>query len=124
MGIKWFSLDFHDDMGVFKYENAQGIKELPFAFGRNEFAKFPQENYSDMIAGSPAMGHKYDSAMSADWPEAQKLRIRVQAIDKYFGNLAIIFGFRDENMVTVKMVKRAEAFFDEYDGIMNATLRK
>ena len=52
-------------------------------------------------------------AFSADWPEEQKLRIRVQIIDKYFGNLAIVFGFRNEKQVSVRMVKAAEHFLDE-----------
>ena len=62
----------------------------------------------------------YDCAVSADWPEEQKLRLRVQIIDKYFGNLAILFGFRDKDHVSVRMEKCAEAFLKEYSGWMNA----
>ena len=65
-------------------------------------------------------GHTYRAAFSADWPEERKLRIRVQIIDKYFGNLGIVFGFRDEKNVSVRMVKNAENFLDEYKGTMNA----
>ena len=72
----------------------------------------------------PEKGHKYDAAFSADWPEERKLRIRVQIIDKYFGNLAIVFGFRDENTVSVRMSKKAEAFLDEYEGVMNAATKE
>ena len=46
--------------------------------------------------------------------------ISQKIIDKYFGNLAMIFGFRDENTVSVRMVKKADAFLNEYQGIMNA----
>ena len=121
MGITSFSLCFEGDGGVFAYENATGKKELPFGLGHNAFGKFPEEGYSDLIGTLPAPGNKYDCAVSADFPEPYKLRIRVQIIDKYFGNLAIVFGFRDENTVTVRMVKCAEAFLDEYDGLMDAT---
>ena len=120
MKIKNFRLDFEDGTGYFSYENAQGKKRFPFGFGHNEFAKFPQYDYPDLVATVPEKGNAYDAAFSADWPEHQKLRIRVQIIDKYFGNLSIVFGFRDENTVSVRMVKTAEAFLDEYSGIMNA----
>ena len=124
MCIKWFRLDFEGDKGSFTYENAQGEKTFQFGFGYNIFEKFPQDNYSDMVATIPEPGHRYAAAFSADWPEEQKLRVRVQIIDKYFGNLGIVFGFRDENTVSVRMTKKAEAFLREYEGIMNAKARK
>ena len=120
MGIKWFKLELSGDTGVFHYENQQGVKEMPFGFGFNVFDKFPQDGYSDLTAKIPCPGNKYRAAFSADWPEEQKLRIRVQIIDKYFANLAIIFGFKDENNVSVRMTKRAEDFLKEYDGVMIA----
>jgi CubicO group peptidase (beta-lactamase class C family) len=120
MSIKWFQFDFDGKRAVLHYENAQGVKELPFGLGYNEFGKFPQVGYSDMIGSVGEPGHKYDCAVSADFPEPQKIRIRVQIIDKYFGNLAMIFGFKDKNTASVKMVKCAEAFLDEYQGLMNA----
>ena len=120
MGIKWFTLTFDGDEGTFSYENGQGRKDLRFGLGHNVFQKFPQEGYADLVGTVSVPGHKYDCACSADWPEAQKLRVRVQIIDKYFGNLAIVFGFRDEGQVSVRMTKKAEYFLEEYSGIMNA----
>ena len=61
------------------------------------------------------------TAFSADWPNEYTLRVRVQIIDKYFGNLAILFGFKDPRRVSVRMTKAAEAFLNEYEGVMNAT---
>ena len=61
------------------------------------------------------MGNKYDCAASADWPEERKLRLKIQIIDKYFGNGSMEFGFKDD-MVGVYMTKTAEAFLDEYQG--------
>jgi hypothetical protein len=120
MGIKWFKLNRKSDEGVFTYENLQGIKEIRFGFGHNVFQKFPQTGYSDMIGGYSEKGNMYDCAVSADWVEERKLRVRVQIIDKYFANLAIVFGFRNESYVSVYMEKCAENFLDEYEGIMNA----
>lgn len=120
MGIQWFRLEFEGDEGVFHYENAQGVKLLRLGFGYNAFQKFPQAGYSDAVGGHKSPGHLYDCAVSADWPEEQKLRVRVQIIDEYFGNLSILFGFRDENHVSVRMEKCAEDFLQEYSGWMNA----
>lgn len=121
MGIRWFRLEFDGDEGVFHYENAQGVKRMPFGFGHNVFSQFPEEGYSDEVGNETAPGHTYRAAFSADWPEERKLRLRVQIIDKYFANLAIVFGFRDENNVSVRMVKQAENFLNEYNGIMTAS---
>ena len=94
---------------------------MPFGFGHNVFAQFPEEGYSDMVGNEIAPGHTYRAAFSADWPEEQKLRIRVQIIDNYFANLAIVFGFHDGKNVSVRMTKVAENFLNEYNGTLNAT---
>ncbi len=65
-------------------------------------------------------GNYYDPAFSADWPAEDMLRVRVQTIDKYFANLSMLFCFRDENTVTLRMEKKAEDFLDEYKGLVNA----
>lgn len=123
MGIRWFRLDFTENEGTFTYENDQGEKVMPFGFGHNVFAKFPQEGYSDMVGTVSAPGNYYDAAFSADWPSRRTLRLRVQIMDKYMGNLSILFGFRDENTVSVAMQKAAEDFLQEYAGILNATAK-
>ena len=115
MGIKYVKFDFEKDCGILTYENVQGEKKLRFGFGHNEFQKFPQTGYADMVATVGEDGHMYDCAVSADWDEAKKLRIRVQVIDKYLGNMSMTFSFKD-NRVAVAMVKTAEAFLDEYNG--------
>lgn len=120
MKIELFCLEFEGDEGVFRYKNATGDKELRFGFGHNVFMPFPEEGYSDLTANVRAEGNFYDAAISADWCEAQALRIRVQIIDKYFGNLGIVFGFKNENEVSVRMSKTAEDFLQEYNGVMNA----
>ena len=121
MGIKWFKLDFDGNKAVFNYENAQGVKSLPFGIGYNEFGKFPQTGYSDLIGTVGVPGHMYDCAVSSDFPEPQKLRIRVQIIDKYFGNGSIVLSFKEndkkQQTLTLLMTKTAEAFMREYEGI-------
>lgn len=115
MGIKYVKFDFEKDSGILTYENAQGEKKIRFGFGHNEFQKFPQTGYADMIATVGEKDHMYDCAVSAEWGEPNNLRIRVQVIDKYLGNLAMNFSFKDKR-VSVVMIKTAEAFLDEYSG--------
>lgn len=115
MNIEWIRLDFNKNKGILSYKNKQGEKSISFGFGYNEFMKFPQSDYSDMIASLPSENNMYDCAISADWPEPNKLRIKVQIIDKYLGNLNIELGFKG-NVVGITMIKNAEAFLDEYQG--------
>lgn len=115
MGIEYVHFEIEDNKGTLTYKNAQGVKKLPFGFGYNELCKFPQENYPDVLASVPLEGHRYDCAVSADWPEESKLRIKVQIIDKYFGNMSMEFGFTGEE-VGIYMHKEAQAFLEEYQG--------
>lgn len=123
MGIEYVHFELEGGKGILTYKNAQGVKELPFGFGYNEFGKFPQEDYSDLVGTVPEKGNRYDCAVSADWPEEKKLRIKVQIIDKYFGNASMEFGFK-EDMVGIYMTKNAEAFLEEYQGYAAGQLER
>lgn len=122
-GIRWFRLDFEGDEGKFTYENAQGEKCMIFGFGHNVFHKFPETGYPGPVGTIPVPGNQYDAAFCADWPEPQVLRVRAQVIDTYFGNLGILFGFQDEDHVSIRMKKFGEGFMNEYEGFINATAR-
>lgn len=124
-GITRFSFTFDEEgNGVLRYTNAQGEKELSFGMGRNVFGKFPQYGYSDLYCRVPTTnGFRYDCAASAAWGEEQKLLLRVQVIDRYFGNLFAVFSFR-ENVATVTMSKTAEYFLMEYAGEFVAFLEE
>ena len=123
-GITEFSFRFGPDhTGEFHYTNTQGKKVLPFGLGKNVFGKFPQLGYAGEHACVPTTdGSMYDCAVSAAWREEQKLLLKVQIIDDYLGNFVAIFCFR-EDRCTVRMVKHAEAFLNEYHGIINATAK-
>jgi len=116
-GITQFSFTFDEEgNGLWRYTNAQGEKELPFGMGKNVFGKFPQLGYSDLYCRVPTTnGFRYDCAASAAWGEPRKLLLRVQIIDRYFGNFFAVFSFRDD-VATVTMSKTAEAFLNEYQG--------
>ena len=116
MGIKWIRFEFEGNKGKMFWENQQGEKELPFGMGYNEFAKFPQTGYSDMIATYPCEGNMYDCATSAIWDDEIKLIIKTQIIDKYFGRLSMSFAFKD-GYIMGRYSKTAEAFLEEYNGV-------
>ena len=116
MGITEVSFSFTDGRCALNYTNAQGDKTLYFGVNENEFGIFPEEGYSDEIGSQFAPGHYLRCAASAAWIEPQKLFIRVQAIDDYFGILNMNFGFKDENTVGIYMNKTAEDFFNTYHG--------
>ncbi len=116
MGIEKFSLHFGKEKCTFRYINAQGEKELFFGMGENVFGVFSQEGYSNDVTMKATKNFYYKCACSAVWEEPQKLYIKVQVIDKYFGRLHINFGFLDENTVGISMSRVAEFFLDEYQG--------
>lgn len=116
MNIEYIKFSFEGKKGILTYKNKQGTKELAFGLGYNEFGKFPEEGYSDMVATEYVPGNYYDCACSADWIEDRKLRIKVQIIDKYFGNANFIFSFKDSK-VGVLMSRDAENFLLEYEGV-------
>lgn len=115
MGISNLRLEFQNDQGCLYYTNEQGDKSLCFGLGNNVFGLFPQEGYSADIGSMTAKGNFYQCAASAAWVEDNKLRILVQIIDTYFGNLVITLGFKD-GTVAVRMQKAAEYFLEEYNG--------
>lgn len=116
MGIKKLSFKLTGGVCELNYTNAQGDKTLYFRMNENEFALFPEEGYSKDVGSEFAPGNYYKCAASGAWIEPQKLFIRVQVIDDYFGILNMNFGFKDENTVGIQMNKTAEDFFLTYQG--------
>ncbi len=120
MGITDFTFAFDGEKGTLFYHNAQGEKALPFGLGYNAFGLFPQLGYSNEHGGRLTTdGFQYECAVSAGWSEEKKLRIKVQIIDRYFGNIAMTFSFKEDECM-VRMVKHAEDFLAEYNGDMLA----
>lgn len=116
MGITRLSFNFTDGVCSMHYTNAQGDKTLYFRIGQNELGYFPEEGYSDKVGSEFAPNHYYKCAASGGWVEEQKLFIKVQAIDEYFGVLNMTFSFKDESTLGIYMNKTAEDFFSTYQG--------
>ncbi len=122
-GITEFSLSFNaDGSGTFNYTNAQGKKKIEFKYGENAYQKFPQLGYSDTVGCVPAGGDfMYDCAASGAWTYGNRFIIHVHIIDKYFGNVSMMFTYKDD-IVHVNMSKVAEYFLGEYLGMFTAKL--
>ena len=122
-GIEHFRLEFNGDKCEWIYKNAQGEKRLAIGMTYNEFEKFPQLGYSNEHGGTRTTdGFMYDCAVSGGWIEERKLEIRVQVIDRYFGNFTAFFNFKDDECF-VRIVKTAEDFFKEYQGEFTAKMQ-
>ena len=119
--IKWFSLHFFEDQPCeFRYENGQGEKTIYFKMGENAFGKFPQLGYSnDCGTERTTDGFMYDCAASAAWVDPTRLLMRVQIIDRYFGNMFAHFAFKGDE-VSVLFSSHAEDFLGEYKGRVTA----
>ena len=120
LGIESFSFVFSDKGGEWHYRNAQGDKVLPFYMNENCFGKFPEDGYSTEHGGlKNTEGYRYDCATSAAWFNENRLRLRCQIIDNYFGNFSARFSFEDGDVDAV-FSKTAEDFLDEYRGTITA----
>lgn len=123
-GITQFSLHFNgDDTGELRYTNAQGDKVLEFGIDKNVFCKFPQDGYSTDHGGLVnTEGYRYDCAVSAALREENKLMLKIQMHDRYFGNGLFVLSFRDDDALLV-MYNEAENIMEEYKGAVPAKLK-
>lgn len=120
LGITELSFSFNGDVGELRYTNLQGEKILPFGINKNVFGKFPELGYSDEVGGEiTTNGHTYSDAVSLRFTEERKLQIKVQIIDKYFGNLLATFAFAGDEL-TCKFTANAENFLQSYNGSFDA----
>lgn len=114
LGWKNFRFDFSKKGGVLTYENARGVKQIPF--GCNEYADitFPETDYYDTKVGTPA-GRGLRALATVSWVEEKKILLRVNFIDINLGNIYINFGFKGDE-VGICAMKRAEFFAWDYEG--------
>ncbi len=115
-GITEIKFTFEDGICRMDYVNATGAKTLNIGMCKNAFGLFPEEGYSKEVGSEYAPGNFYKCAASGAWLMPDKLFVRVQIIDEYFGILNMNFGFKDENTLGVHMNKTAEDFLETYKG--------
>lgn len=117
MGIKWLRINANGDEGTLEYENAQGVKTLPFGLCKNVYTKFPEEGYPDMKMLVFEKGNYFPCASSAAWRDDHTLAIRVQMIGKHLGALYIRIGFTNDGAeLGTRFMKNTNCFLHEYHG--------
>ena len=120
LGMTRFTFAFDGDCGEFRYTNRQGDKILPFGINKNVFGKFPELGYSDEVGREVTTnGHMYSDAVSLRFAEDGKLQMKVQIIDKYFGNFTATFAFVGDEAECL-FTSKAENFLTEYHGTFMA----
>lgn len=122
MGLLWCRFTFQDTEGIMEYENATGVKTLPFGFGHNTIATFPEEGYHDMAVADFTPGNYYPCATSAAWQEERRLAIKTFMIGKHLGALYITIGFREDGKVGLNMARNTNVFLAQYNGYAGGKL--
>jgi hypothetical protein len=120
MNIKEMRFDFNDESGVMKYENARGLREIPFGIGWNMPGIFPETHYSGTRIGRPRNAG-YEMHVSAAWKDGNTLGLRCHITDDYLGSLNMNATFIDKYL-TVNMVKYAEDFLHDYHGFASGEM--
>lgn len=110
-----------DGTGVMKYFARGEEKEITFKMGDYLIGTFPEKHYDGDAINIP-IDRCYRSMSAALWTEERKLVIRTYIIDEYFGNLTTTLSFKGDTL-TVYMLKTAEHFLDEYQGIAVGSLK-
>lgn len=119
---KWFRLNFESKDGYIEYENARGVKRICFGKGRAKIGTFPETHYYDVQVDTPS-NRELDCYAISSWLSDKELLIRVYVTDTGFGNLFIKMAFKGDD-VGVSLVKIAEFFMDEYNGLAGGTAEK
>ncbi len=113
MRISNFKLTFKRDEAVFHYTNAYGAYSIRFGLGKYLPQSFP-EAYSGMVSG--VRDKHYDVIAAGAWCDENVFKCSIKAVDHYLGTMRIAFSFQGD-LVCLQMVKQAEAFWDNYQGV-------
>jgi len=108
-----FILQKYKDLYILTLEVNGKDVPIMFKIGENYFGKLLFEGYSDLVGKETTKGHYYNIASSGVFVTSTHLRVDVQVIDKYFGNMFIDIIFK-KNDASVMITKHAENFLDEF----------
>ncbi|MBE6612862.1 MAG: serine hydrolase [Ruminococcaceae bacterium] len=115
MGVSDFTVRFDENGGTLTYTVRGAEKRIPFGFGANRPGKLPNDKRFGLTAAWYEDG-AYEGVASACFPEPDKLRIRMQMVDTYFGGLVWTLCFKDER-VTYNVKKTGSRVLDGIAGI-------
>ncbi|MBQ2708872.1 MAG: serine hydrolase [Clostridia bacterium] len=115
MGVSEFTVCFDENGGTLCFTNKDGEWAIPFGFGENRPGKLPVSKRFGLTAAWYEDG-SYDGVASACFPEPDKLRIRMQITDTYFGGITWTLCFKDER-VTYNVKKTGSRILEGIAGI-------
>ncbi len=113
MGLTEVRLTFKPDEVVFNYVNKTGAHAIRIGLGHYISQPFP-EPYSGKVSG--VLDKHYETIAAGAWVDENVFKCTVKAVDTYLGTMRMQFVFRDD-ILSVQMMKVAEYFFDDYQGI-------
>ncbi|MDR0795348.1 MAG: beta-lactamase family protein [Tannerella sp.] len=113
--MKWsgFRLSFTPGEATLHYTNANGNFSLRIGLGNYLPQSFP-EPYSGKVSG--IHDTYYDILVAGAWTSENVFTCAIKAVDHYLGTIRMQFAFQNDT-VCVQMVKQAEMFWDNYQGV-------
>ena len=118
MGMKWVSFSFHDQNGIFTYENSRGVKEIPFGYEEYMIFEMPEQYYGMNIGTMMEKG--YNSICLGSWVDDHSILLKLNIIDIYMGGVIVYCNFKEDKIV-LSMNKSTEYYMYDYQGIAVGT---
>jgi len=113
MRLSDFRLSFKSDEAVLNYVNESGECSIRIGLGHYVPQSFP-EPYSGKVSG--IRDTYYDIVSAGAWTDENVFKCTIKAVDTYLGTIRMMFSFQGD-IVCVQMVKQAEMFWDNYQGV-------
>lgn len=113
LGMEWVRFTFDDTCRMTFLARGEE-KTIFFGLGAYREFEFPEKGYSGGRINTP-IGRGYRSFAAAAWDLPNLLVMKCYAADTYFGNFTANFRF-SETGIDLHFSKKAEWFFDEYNG--------
>jgi len=113
MGLSNVRISFKTDEAVFNYVNENGEFSIRIGLGHYISQSFPEPYYGKMVG---VLDTHYDTIAGGAWVDDNVFKCTVKAVDTNLGTLRMQFVFRDD-ILCIQMVKAAEFFFDNYEGV-------
>lgn len=121
-GIERIRFTFGNGEGTMTYFARGEEKQLKFGLGHYTEGVFPETGYSGKRINTP-LGRGYRCFSCAAWDTENNLVLKCYAADTYFGHFLLNASFGKEGL-DLHFTKKAEWFFDEYQGFATSEPQK
>lgn len=118
-GIEKIRFDFENNTGTMTFFARGEEKVIRFGLGHYVEGIFPESHYSGIRINTPSE-KGYRCFACAAWDTENILVLKCYAADRYFGHFLLNASF-SENGLDLHFTKKAEWFFDEYQGFATSS---